>query len=298
MYAPGITYHGDQYLAGGIQSLGESIAKAHEERKRNATKAKSLRQLGGIYAPEQKDYLQTLGLDDLEAAVAGFALKADMKRQQTQEDLARAQIRNLSADNTRADANMEILKQTAQRTQARDTAQAGFAKDYAQGAPLVLRPDLYQEFQGPAGRFRYAAGRNPGAIGEDVIRTLASHAAASEDPLQQTLATAKVMNAQAAVDNANRPPKSTEKTDYQKDSVRLRERSMNFQERRKVAAEILAQMKEIVGTSPAEIALKKQLQERLDALQEVGASESGAGPSVPSLGFDHFQNVWRKAKGK
>lgn len=292
-YAPGISYHGDQYLAQGIQSIGDNIAKVIDRRKNEATEATTLRKLAGIYDPENKDHYATMGLDDLRAAARGHALNQELQRFNTEQQFRKAQIGNWESDNARADENQALLRQQYARTSAKEQAEAGFAKDYSSGPPMVLRPDLMRQYEGESGRIRYAMSKNPGAMSHDIIGMLTRLAQQSEDPARLMTAQAKLTNAEAI---ANRPVKDTSKlTPYQEQSLKLRERNLNRTDR---MDEIRVAQHELDNSFyPEDHPRRRELLERIDMLRKPTPQGGGNQPSGsgPSFSLDDF-NDWKSKR--
>lgn len=296
-YNPGITYHGDQFLAQGLQSLGANISKAIDRKKAEGQEAVTLRKLASLYAPEQKDQFQTMSLKDLRAAAQAFAVKQQMDAQRSTMRLQDAQRENLSADNVRAGQFLDL--QRAQETRAVENSKAreGFARDYSRGVPMVLRPDIMKEYAGPDGAFRYALGRNPGAITPEMLSTLTRYVTEQADPMRPAELAVKATNANAAAANASRP--RNELTPYQTETLRLRERSLNDREaasQRRVVTEQLKAL-EFEPDTPETQAKRTQLQERLDALTPKKPTKAGdtEAPAAGELSVDDFMQ-WRKGQ--
>jgi hypothetical protein len=75
-YQPTVTDRTGEFLFRGITGAADSLADAVKQRKQQSQKASSLRKTIGIYNPELKDEVQTMGLADLEGYVAGIGMKA------------------------------------------------------------------------------------------------------------------------------------------------------------------------------------------------------------------------------
>jgi hypothetical protein len=75
-YQPTVTNRTGEFLFRGITGAADSLADAVKQRKQQSQKASSLRKTIGIYNPELKDEVQTMGLADLEGYVAGIGMKA------------------------------------------------------------------------------------------------------------------------------------------------------------------------------------------------------------------------------
>ena len=343
-YAPGITYHGDQTLAAGIASLGQSFKEAMNRRKAESSEAAILRKLGGIYDPDNKDRFATLSLKELRAEAQGFALKNQLEQEQAQRVFRNAQTQNLVADNTRADAFLKLQAEAqgfAQKNQLeqnqaqrafqnaqtqdlvadniradaflklqtdqaargidRDKALAGFARDYSAGPPLALRPDILKQYEGPSGAFRYALGKNPGAMTADELKVLASYAARFEDPYRQEELGIKRVNAEAAATNSQRASRDpTVLTAYQRESLDLRNKAMTQREAASKLRAATDQLKALEFEADTEetASRRAQLQERIDILS--GATEkkgSEKEAAAPAAGISHEGFLkWRKGK--
>lgn len=75
-YTPTVQDRTGEFLMRGITGAADSLADAMKERKQKSQKAASLRKTIGVYNPEMKDEVQTMGLADLEGYVAGIGMKA------------------------------------------------------------------------------------------------------------------------------------------------------------------------------------------------------------------------------
>lgn len=105
-------------------SLGFAIGAYAKKQNEKAKKANALRKIMSVYDPENKDRYTSMGYDDLEAehqsqvvrrAEEARKLDIDYKRNQIAtaqqaQALSRAQMDNLSNDNTRADKMLEFQK--------------------------------------------------------------------------------------------------------------------------------------------------------------------------------------------
>lgn len=87
--SPQIRMAGANALAEGIgragQSLGDSLGKAMEEKKRQGQLASSLRKTLSVAFPDRKDEFNTMGLPDLQGELEGQALASARQRQQQQQ---------------------------------------------------------------------------------------------------------------------------------------------------------------------------------------------------------------------
>jgi len=181
-YAPGQQYDFSP-LAQGIAQFGKNIQAFAQKTKEDSQKSASLRKVMSLYAPERKDEFNAMGLKDLEAESAAHAAKRQMEQDQLQRQIQQSQLANQSADNTRADqylglnlAQFERSGRTEDQRRAEDEALKGavqmFARDWAQGPPQALAPDVRQRYEGPTGSFKYAAEQNPIAMMHPAIQAL------------------------------------------------------------------------------------------------------------------------------
>lgn len=75
-YTPTVQDRTGEFLFRGITGAADNLSEAMKQRKQQSQKAASLRKTIGIYNPELKDEVQTMGLADLEGYVAGLGMKA------------------------------------------------------------------------------------------------------------------------------------------------------------------------------------------------------------------------------
>jgi hypothetical protein len=286
-YAPGITYHGDQNLAAGISSFGESLGKMAEQRKQDARKATLLRGLWAAYKPDEKDVAATKSLPELEGMVQGAAVQQHMAEQQGLDRLRQAQAKNLEADNTRADLNQQLLMAQGERSKRRDANVEGFNKLVAKGPPMVLRPDLARDYSGELGRIRYAMSKFPGGVPAEVFQTLARVAAESEDPNRQALAESKLNNSKAALKNSEKDKSGL--TENQRLADEDRNRALDIREAATSEASIRSELKQLdenFSMAPdAKEARRNALYRRLDSIRagKRGGYERPAGFSMEAF---------------
>lgn len=310
-YAPGITYRGDQNLAAGIASLGESLGRMAEQRKQDGRKATLLRNLWAAYKPDEKDVAATKSLPELEGMVQGAAVQQRLQEQQGLERLRQAQITNLNADNARSDENLALLREQNVRTKRRDEGLAGFARDFAAGpevSGILRQPDVAEAFPGiaeqatsPLERLRFAMQRNPDGVTGDLVQTLVRAAAEAADPNRKAMADAKLINAEATLKNAERPRGGKELTPYQEQTLELRKLAMDDRRRISERAAVMKQLDGLIfePKGPEVDAKRAQLQERLEALsgEPKGTSTDAVATKggSPAFGFDDF-TTWKGSR--
>lgn len=168
-YNPGISADFSP-IAQGLANLGANVRQFAQKRKAEADETKTLRRLASIYAPDQKDQFETMGLADLRAEAQRFAVTQAQKKMKMDEDRMAFDQRQAEEQGGRADQYLALQKAFAleneKKQQAADqTNQAftKFAQEYAAGPPAVLRPDLFDQANTPEGRLNYALKRNPQA---------------------------------------------------------------------------------------------------------------------------------------
>lgn len=168
-YNPGIS-HDFSPIAQGLANLGANVRQFAEKRKAEANETKTLRKLAAIYAPDQKDQFETMGLADLRGEAQRFAITQAQKKMQMETDRMAFDQRQAEEQGGRADQYLALQKAFAleneKKQQASDqTNQAftKFAQEFASGPPAVLRPDLFDQANTQEGRLNYALQRNPKA---------------------------------------------------------------------------------------------------------------------------------------
>lgn len=306
-YTPGVAYQSGN-IAAGIVDLGKSFQNAMERRKREASEAAALRKLGAVYDPENKERFATMGLNELRAEAAAFGASRQKQMEDSRLKTEEATRANLTADNNRAEEFLKLQRQAQGRMETADAARKGFAKDFASGPPMVLRPDLLADYAGPAGRFRYALGRNPGALDPASVDVLARYAAASEDPNAAAIAAAKVLNAENGAGTSRKDPTLTRDVANIRRSIA--KESLAFRKHQEEMRSIQKELENLLGQKPEVVKRRKELMDRLDVLRTAlgeqaddGDSGDGSAPAAPAAGapaagvisFDGLEN-WRKAR--
>lgn len=197
-YSPGQSYDFNA-LTQGMAQFGAGFGQAIERRKQNGAKSVSLRKVASLYAPERKAEFEAMGLPQLEAEIAQHAAKRlldqdKMARQQFDQNqqLAQAQMGNLQADNSRADAYLKMQsdamlqhqKEQQRKINESDALKAAlskFAHAYTAGAQPPLDAATLKRFSGPQGRLDYALSQSPEAMAHPAIQNFFKHALDSQD---------------------------------------------------------------------------------------------------------------------
>lgn len=134
-YTPTVQDRTGEFLMRGITGAADNLSEAMKQRKQQSQKAASLRKTIGIYNPELKDEVQTMGLADLEGYVAGLGMKA-AKDKLAQEQADKERDFNLSK------AYFDLQQQLAAQAAAREAAGQRFTQGLAARATAGGAPSM------------------------------------------------------------------------------------------------------------------------------------------------------------
>jgi hypothetical protein len=134
-YQPTVTDRTGEFLFRGITGAADSLSDAMKQRKQQSQKASTLRKTIGVYNPELKDEVQTMGLADLEGYVAGLGMKA------AQDKLAQDQA-NKDREFNLAKLYADLQQGTLARTNERDAAGRRFTQGLAARATAGGAPSM------------------------------------------------------------------------------------------------------------------------------------------------------------
>lgn len=90
-YAPGISYHGDQYLFQGISSAGQSLGEGIDQAIQRGRQLKAMRAMAVDGLGMDPDQVDGMSLPQLQGTLAGEALKRSNLGQQLQQQLTQSE---------------------------------------------------------------------------------------------------------------------------------------------------------------------------------------------------------------